>query len=105
MSLDLIDEVVAQSLQVVGLEELQDRASLHKLIDLIADIGEPTYLEHFQMSKSFRSLAFGFVTVDEIVHALVTNVLAASQNKSMKLSAHPNSNHQMVVDLLTRIEG
>lgn len=58
-----------------------------------------------QELEAFGRLALQLVPVDQVIHALIGDVLAASQNQRAEIETHPNLDHECVVDLLARIEG
>lgn len=57
------------------------------------------------MFKSFRRFAFEFVSVDEVVHTLVADVVAAGQDDALQVEAHAHFDHEGVVDVLAWVEG
>jgi hypothetical protein len=58
-----------------------------------------------QELKAFGCLALQLIPIDEVIHALIGDMLATSQNQRAQMEAHADLDHQRVVDLLAWIEG
>ena len=57
------------------------------------------------MLESFRSLSLQLISIYQIVHTLISDMLAASKNYGLKMKAHSHSNHQSIIHLFTWVEG
>ena len=57
------------------------------------------------MFISFRRLSLQFVSVDEVVHALVSDVLAPCEDERLQVETHAYFDHEGVVDFLAGVEG
>ena len=56
------------------------------------------------MLESFEGLAFEFITVYQVVHAFIADELATCHGEGLQVVAHPDFDHQSIVDFLAGIE-
>lgn len=72
-TLDLLQKMIAQSLQIVGLYEFYVWTFLYQLEQLVWYISKTTHFQYFKVDIAFRLFC-------QICYSLVTDVFAASQD-------------------------
>lgn len=73
--------MIRESLKIIALEEGKGGASLEELIELVRYTDQSSYFERMQELKPFWCLALQFIPIDEVIHALIGDMLAASENQ------------------------
>ncbi len=57
------------------------------------------------MLEPFRRLSLQLISIYQVVHPLVSDMLTASKNDGLQMNAHPHSNHQSIIHFFTWVEG
>lgn len=77
--------MVWEPLEIVTLQEGQSWASFQQLIKLVWYIDKSSNFKASKELKSFRSLILQLITINQIVHALISNILTACQDKGLQI--------------------
>lgn len=57
------------------------------------------------MLKPFRRLSLQLISIYQIVHPLVSDIVTASEDYGLQMNAHSYSNHHSIIHFFTWVEG
>ena len=57
------------------------------------------------MLEPFRRLSLQLISIYQVIHTLVSDMLTAGKNDSLQMNAHSYSNHQSIIHIFTWVEG
>ena len=101
---NLIQEMFSQTLQIVQFNVMQSWTSLQQLVYLVPNIDQSSHLQHLQMLQTLSRLAFDNISLEYIVHAIISQILTSCQDQSLQRKAHSYFYHQLIIHLFAGVE-